>query len=95
MGLEHVVPGDPPPLIEVLARLAADGVAAMIAMVDGQLVMPTAAPPATWREVRLRTPAGTITLARRPTGTAIVVFGNADPALVAAQQAIARALAPI
>lgn len=94
MGLEQLVPGDPPPLADVLARLAAAGVTAMIAMVDGQLVMPGAPPPAAWREVRVRTPDGTVTLARRPGGVAVVVFGNADAALVRARDAVATALGP-
>lgn len=93
MGLEQVVSGEPPPLAEVVARLAGAGVTAMIVMVDGQLVMPGAPPPASWREVRFRTPAGTVTVSRRAGGVSVVVFGNADDALVEAQRAVAAAFA--
>jgi hypothetical protein len=90
VGLDQLVP-DAIPLDEALARL---GASVTIMMIDGALVMPTTSPPPTWREVRLRTPAGTVTLARRGTGVAVVVFGNADEALRGMQSRIAAALAP-
>jgi hypothetical protein len=61
-------------------------------MVDGALVPPTAPPPAAWRDVRLKMAAGTLALKRDASGVTISVFGNADAALLAAQDAIARAL---
>jgi hypothetical protein len=91
MGLEIVVTGARP-LDEALARLADPG--CQLAMVDGQLVHPSAPPPATWREVRLRTSAGMLTLARREGGVAVLVFGNAGPELVAVQERVAAAFAP-
>jgi hypothetical protein len=81
-----------PALRDVLARLAAAAPAAVIAMVDGALVMPTAPPPTAWNEVRLRLPAGMVTLRRHVRGVAVVVFGNADATMVAAQEAVAEAL---
>jgi hypothetical protein len=92
MGAEVIVQGEPPPLRELLDRLASTGLPSTVMMVDGALQMPGAVPAGDWRDVRLRTPAGTVTLARRPKGVAVVVFGNADAALQAAQRQVADAL---
>ena len=51
-----------------------------------------ATPPVTWRDARLRTPAGVVTLRRVPSGVAVVVFGNADEPLRTAQRTIAQTL---
>lgn len=94
MGLEvTVAEGAARSLAETLAALEADGLSALVAMIDGQLCAFGAPPPATWREARLRTPAGTVTLVKRGGVIAVVVFGNADAALVDAQARVARALA--
>jgi hypothetical protein len=93
MGMEVVVSRqqdiDWPAL---LATLQANQLPALVAMIDGALQMPGAIPPSTWRDVRLRTPAGTITLVRKPAGIAVVVFSNADEASLTAQRVIADAL---
>lgn len=91
MGLEIVVAGARP-LAEALQVLTDTG--CQLAMVDGQLVHPAAPAPATWREIRLRGPAGMLTLSRRADGIAITVFGNASPDLIALQERVAAALAP-
>lgn len=94
MGLEIVVPIEGAvPLAAAVARLDAAGTPCLIVMVDGNLQAPGAPPPAEgWRDVRLGTPAGTVTLARRPGGVAVVVFGNADDALREMQRRVADAL---
>jgi hypothetical protein len=93
MGHELVVPrGDAVALAPLLDALASAGLPATIAVVDGALRAPTAPPPAAWRDVRLRTAAGMVTLARRAGGVAVVVFGNADAALQDAQRRVADAL---
>jgi hypothetical protein len=90
MGLEIVVPrAGSCSLSVVVERLAAVGLPSLVAMVDNVLQAPGAAPPAEWRDARLRTPAGVVTLRRTPTGVAVVVFGNAAPALQTAQRAVA------
>ncbi len=78
----------------LLERLAAAGAPSTIVMIDGALVMPGAAPPAEWRDVRLRTPAGTLALKRVGDAVAVVVFSNADAALAAMQARIAELLRP-
>ena len=93
MGLSIDVPREGAcPLVPVLHRLAASGFVCVVAMVDGQLVPPRAPAPVEWREVRLRTPAGMVTLARRAGGVSVSVFGNADAALQEAQRRVADAL---
>lgn len=80
-------------LAQLCEQLGADGLFTLVVMVDGQLQAPGARLPDAWRDVRLRTAAGTITVKRRPDGGLVVlVFGNADEALQAAQRKIATAL---
>ena len=96
MGLEVIVARRfPVALAPVLERLTSLGLPCTMAMVDGQLVMPRSAPPLEWREVRLRSPAGMVTLARREGGVAVLVFGNADAAMIEAQRRICEALAAV
>ena len=93
MGLEVVVPRVASVGLGTLVdRLAAAGLPCTLAMVDSVLQGPGATPPATWRDARLRTPAGVVTLRRVPSGIAVVVFGNADEPLRAAQRTIAETL---
>jgi hypothetical protein len=90
MGIDiNVAKAGPYPLGPLLEKLSASGLPSEILMIDGALVPPGAAP-AEWRDVRLRTPAGSITLTRRPAGISVVVFGNADEALQDAQRRIAQ-----
>lgn len=91
MGLELTVDGARP-LAEALAQLAAGGAPSAIVMIDGALVMPGAAPPPSWSDVRLKTPAGTFALKRRGDAVSVVAFGNADEAARAMQERIAAAL---
>jgi hypothetical protein len=93
MGQELVVAcaGDCP-LAPLVARVAAAGLPCLVAMVDGVLCALGAPPPADWRDARLRTPAGTVTLRREAGAVRVVVFGNADAALLEAQRTIAAAL---
>jgi hypothetical protein len=93
MGRQEVVDGAVP-LSLLLERLRAAGAPSTIVMIDGQLVPPTTPPPATWTDVRLKTPAGTFALKRQATTVAVVAFGNADPAAQAMQSQIAAALQP-
>ena len=76
----------------LLAALSAAGFPTTIMMIDGQLVMPNAEPPPSWRDVRLRTPGGTVTLARRDSSIGVVIFGNADANMQQAQQRVAEAI---
>jgi hypothetical protein len=95
MGMEVVVPCAGVTFDRLLATLAGRGLRGLVAMIDGQLQPPGATVPESWRDVRLRFPAGTVTLARRPGGVAVVVFGNADATLQEAQRLVAEALAEL
>lgn len=93
MGLEVLIPRSRPcPLGPILEALAGDGLQASVAMADGVLQGPGAPLPLEWRDVRLRTPAGMVTLRRTHSGVAVVVFGNASPELQAAQRQVAEAV---
>ncbi len=81
-------------LATLLQKLEQAGAPSQIVMVDGALVMPGAAPPAAWRDVRLRTPAGTLALKREGARVDVVVFGNADAPMLAMQHQVARLLEP-
>lgn len=91
MGLERLVAVTPPSIAELDARLAGIGV---VVMADNRFLAPGQPRPPTWQDVRVRTPAGTVSIVRRgEAALAVVVFGNADDALRDAQERIARALA--
>jgi hypothetical protein len=93
MGLEVVVPRVASVELGALVhQLGVAGLPSALAMVDNVLQGPGAIPPAVWRDARIRTPAGVVTLRRVPSGVAVVVFGNADDALRAAQRTIAETL---
>jgi len=93
MGMTRTVPASgAPDLGALLAKLAGAGLPSAVLMIDQQLVAPGAPPPARWREARLKTPAGTVTLKLDGGAIAVTVFGNADPPLQAAQETIARLL---
>ncbi len=93
MGMDLKVPRvDVVSIARVIERLAAAGMTASVVMVDGQLHAPSATVPDGWREVRLRLAAGTVTVRVQPDGISVMVFGNADAALINAQRAIATAI---
>jgi hypothetical protein len=89
MGMDLLAPCAAPDVNALLRDL---GSTCTVMMVDGQLHAPNAPVPAGWSDVRLRTPAGMVTLKRRPDGVAVVVFGNADAGLQATQRQIADLL---
>lgn len=75
-----------------LTALGAEGLPCQIVMLDGQLVHPSAPVPVAWHEIRLRTPAGMVTLRRQSEDVSVIVFGNAAPDVVATRDRIAAAL---
>lgn len=87
MGLDRTIrfsSGEPPgwdAIREQLRRVGEDGT---IRMIDGMPAFPDEAPEPGWRELRVGTPAGMVTIRRRPDSLTCVVWGNADSALTAA-----------
>lgn len=90
MGQERVVVTSRS-LGDALGQLETGGIECQLLMVDGQLVHPASAPPERWAEVRLRTPAGMVTLRRHDDQVSILVFGNATADLVRVRDRIADA----
>ncbi len=62
-------------------------------MIDGELSFPDETPPETWRELRVGTPAGMVTLRREPDGITLVTWGNADAKMRQAWNALTGAIA--
>ena len=93
MGLTHsVTVRGAPDLRALLDGLQRAGLPSALLMIDNQLVPPSAPPLAAWRDVRLKTPAGTIALKLDGAQVHLTVFGNADGPLLAARDRIAGLL---
>jgi len=95
MGMDRTVrfPGAPPAWEAVRDLLAAHGFAVQVRMIDGELAFPDEAPPPSWRELRLGTPQGMVTVRRAADRVECVVWGNADAGLRRAWDAVAWAFA--
>ena len=83
MGLDRTIrfAGDPPTWEAIQIHLARVGVDAALRMIDGLPAFPNEQPEAGWKELRLGTAAGIVTLRRAPNFFSCVVWGNADDAL--------------
>jgi hypothetical protein len=64
-----------------------------IRMIDGELAFPDETPPEGWRELRIGTAAGMVTVRRGQAGVDLVTWGNADPAMLEAWNALTWAFA--
>lgn len=96
MGLERTVqfPADGVPAWgAVAAHLARVGAAAPLRMIDGMPAFPDEEPEWGWRELRAGLPAGMVTVRRAGDSIAVVVWSNADAALLAARDVVAWACA--
>jgi hypothetical protein len=105
MGVEQRViipPGAALPWSALAGRLAAHGFAVQLRMIDGLPAFPDEEPTDDWRELRVGTPAGMVTLRRgdpaapgTPAAVAVVVWGNAGPELQRAANALLWASAAV
>ena len=95
MGMSQTIecPTGVPSWPTVRARLAAAGCPAQLRMIDGQLAFPDEEPPADWRELRIGTTDGMVTVRREGAGVTVVTWGNADAAMQRAWNAVAVAFA--
>ena len=75
--------------------LTADGRPATMRMIDGQLAFPDEEPPPDWRELRVSLGPGMVTIRREPDAVTLVIWGNADPALVQAWNTLTLAFAEL
>jgi len=95
MGMDQKVifPSENTPTWAQLAELLAKHKFPVeIRMIDGELAFPDETPPETWRELRVGTPHGMITLRRDQDGIALVIWGNADDKMRQAWNALAWGL---
>ena len=96
MGIERRVEFAAPLTLDwprLVADLAARGLSTTLRMIDDLPAFPDEVPPPEWRELRLGFAAGMVTVRRVGPDLACVVWGTADAALTAAQDAVAEALA--
>lgn len=94
MGMEQTVSVSAPPSWDTIRSLLAErGFPVQLRMIDGQLAFPEETPPESWTELRVGTPQGMITLARRPGQIAVITWGNADEAMRQAWNALTWACA--
>ena len=75
--------------------LASHGMPVQVRMIDGELAFPDEEPPENWRELRLRTPQGMVTIRREEDRIAFVTWGNADAAMLQAWNALVWAFAEV
>jgi hypothetical protein len=73
--------------------LAERGFPIQLRMIDGELLDPYQTMVETWRELRLGTPQGMVTLRKEEDGITLVTWGNADAAMRQAWNAVTLALA--
>jgi hypothetical protein len=95
MGMEQTVtfPAGAPDWPAVGGLLGRSGFPVQLRMIDGALSFPDEVPAATWRELRLGTPLGMVTVRRDGDRVTLVTWGNADAGLRQAWNALAWAFA--
>jgi len=98
MGMDQSVTfaaGTVPAYTAVRDRLAERGFPLQVRMINGELAFPDELPPEPWRELRLGTPLGIVTLRREGDRITFVTWGNADAALLQAWNALTWAFADV
>src|SRR5262245_23108650 len=86
MGMDRTIrfsDCEPPSWDAIRAQLLRTGEDAALRMIDGMPAFPDETPDPGWRELRVGTTAGMVTVRRRPDSLSCVVWGNADSALTA------------
>jgi hypothetical protein len=98
MGMEQMVSfagATIPAYTSVRDFLGERGFPLQMGMIDGQLAFPDELPEEDWRELRLRTPQGMVTVRRAADKLVFVTWGNADAALSQAWNALVWAFAEV
>ena len=95
MGMERVVEfaGPPPSWQAIRDAITAVGLTPMLRMIDGLPAFPDENPEDGWRELRLSTSGGMMTLRLEPNRLSVVVWGNSGPELLSDWEAVVRACA--
>jgi hypothetical protein len=98
MGMDQTVsfPGATIPAYPAVRDLLVGrGFPLQMGMIDGQLAFPDELPADDWRELRLRTPQGMVTVRRTADKLTFVTWGNADATLSQAWNALVWAFAAV
>ncbi len=66
-----------------------------IRMIDGQLAFPDEEPPGDWKELRVASTLGMVTIRRHAGGVELVIWGNADAGTQQTANALAVAFAKL
>jgi hypothetical protein len=95
MGMERIIEfsGAAPSWQAIQREAAAGDLALVVRMIDGLPAFPDEVPEDGWKELRVGTPSGMITLRQQPGRLALVVWGNAAHALQADAEQLAQACA--
>lgn len=93
MGMERTVrfEGTPPSWQAIRAAIQERGLGVQLRMIDGMPAFPDECPEDGWRELRLSTPAGMMTLRLQSGSVSVVVWGNADDALLRERDTVVEA----
>jgi hypothetical protein len=84
-----------PTWLQLRDLLSARGLPLQLRMIDAELAFPDEEPAETWRELRVGTPLGMVTLRREDDGIRLVTWGNADASMQQAWNALAWAIAKV
>ena len=98
MGMEQsvVFPAGGVPRWEAIRDfLGGRGFPLQTRMIDGQLAFPDETPPEDWKELRVGTPNGMVTVRREGERLTFVTWGNADRGLIQAWNALVWAWAAL
>jgi hypothetical protein len=97
MGMDQAVtfPQSIPTWHAVQELLTGRGYPVQMRMIDGELAFPDEAPPDTWRELRIGTPQGMVTVRRDGPRLVFVTWGNADAEMRQAWNALTWAFAEV
>jgi len=98
MGMEQVVTCAPGAVVSWTAvrdLLAQHGFPVQVRMIEGELAFPDEVPPPAWKELRVGTAQGMVTLRRQQDRVLVVTWGNADQAMQQAWNALAWAIAEV
>jgi hypothetical protein len=96
MGVDRTVrfPIDETPTWDAIRhQLSRLGVIPSLRLIDGLPAFPNETPASDWKELRIATEAGMVTIRRGPCSLNCVIWGNADAALEAAWSAVTWACA--
>lgn len=97
MGMDQRVTfsGPVPAWLTVATFLTERGYPVQMRMIDGELAFPDEVPPDSWREIRVASTQGMVTLRRQEAAITLVTWGNADGGMRQLWNALAWALAAV